>query len=175
MKEFVEKCDGNFGTLAEAVDQTDIPRVKDTRPTPSYRGTLTLGDSVNYEATLTIDVERYPCTMIARPPTASRFVVKEDMGAPEATQSSVTMGDDDPNAGGPLAAVRNQRVYQVDDPDEPGGKINVEPDDLERGYEYGRTAVHISESDRTVIDFVSQPGLEIIGFVDQQQVSFTGL
>ena len=80
LKDFVENCGGNFGTLAEAIEQLEIPRLKETRAVPSYRGTLTLGDTEAYDATLTIDVERYPCTMVAKPPTASSFVVRTDLG-----------------------------------------------------------------------------------------------
>ena len=173
LKDFVEKCDGQFGPLAVAIEQLDIPRIKDTRPTPSYRGTLTLGDSENYTNTLTIDVERYPCTMIAKPPTASSFVVRTDLGggAGTSTQSSVTVAGD-AQADGQLAAVRNQRVYQVEDPDQPGTKKDVEMDELERGFEYGRTAVHISESDANIVKLETQPGLELIGFIQEERVIF---
>lgn len=171
LKDFVENCNGKFGTLAEAVQQTDIPRTKEVRPIPNYKGTLTLGNNKEYEATLTIDVERYPCTMVAKPPSASKFAVRTDLGGEEAeTQTTVTLAGEDPTAGGQLAPVRNQRVYKVENPDEPGTIINVEFEDLERGYEYGRTAVHISEGDRSVVDFESNPGLELIGFVHQEKV-----
>ncbi|KAL5435182.1 ATP-dependent DNA helicase II subunit 2, variant 2 [Paraphaeosphaeria minitans] len=171
LKEFVDQCDGNFGTLAEAIEQLAIPRIKDTRPTPSYRGTLTLGDSQTYDATITIDVERYPCVMVAKPPSASSFVVRTDLGGVGAsTQSSNTMvGDDDHPMNGQLSAVRNQRVYQVNNPDEPGEKMNVEPDDLERGFEYGRTAVHISESDANVVKLENDPSLQLVGFIRAEE------
>lgn len=64
-----------------------------------------------------------------------------------------------------LSAVRNQRVYQVDNLEEAGMKKNVEMDELERGYEYGRTAVHISESDMNVVKLETQPSLQLVGFV----------
>ncbi|PVI02902.1 ATP-dependent DNA helicase II subunit 2 [Periconia macrospinosa] len=163
LKEFVEDCDGVFGSLAEAVEQLQIPRIKEVKPTPSYRGTLSLGDARTYDATISIDVERYPCTMIAKPPSASSFVTRTDLAG---TQSSATVtGEDDP-MNGELSAVRNQRVYQVENPDEPGQKMNVEADELERGYEYGRTAVHISESDANVVNIETSPGLELLGFLD---------
>ncbi|KAF1958233.1 SPOC domain-like protein [Byssothecium circinans] len=165
LKEFVDDCGGNFGTLEEAIEQLQIPRIKEVRPTPSYRGTLTLGDAVKYTATLTIDVERYPCTMVAKPPSASSFAVRTDL-AGSSTQSTGTVVGDDHPMDGQLSAVRNQRVYQVDNPDDPGQKMNVEPEDLERGYEYGRTAVHISNSDAGVVNIETQPGLELIGFMD---------
>ncbi|KAF2865286.1 SPOC like C-terminal domain-containing protein [Massariosphaeria phaeospora] len=170
LQDFVEKCDGSFATLAVAIDQLEIPRIKDTRPTPSYKGTLTLGDAQKYEGTLTIDVERYPCTMIAKPPTASSFVVRSDLGgAPgPSTQSTATLAGDSIQDG-QLSAVRNQRVYQVENPDEPGIKSNVEPDELERGYEYGRTAVHIAESDLNIVKLETEQCLELIGFVPEDK------
>lgn len=168
LKSFVDECDGIFGTLAEAIDQLQIPRLKETRPVPSFKGQLTLGDPENYEATLTIDVERYPCTMIAKAPTASSFVVRTDVSGssaagPSAQSSNTIVGEDHPMTD--LSAVRNQRVYQVEDQEEQGMKKNVEMDELERGYEYGRTAVHISESDMNVVKLETQQSLSIIGFV----------
>jgi ATP-dependent DNA helicase 2 subunit 2 len=104
--------------------------------------------------------------MIAKPPTASSFAMRTDAsGAPgPSTQSSTTItGEDHPITD--LSAVRNQRVYQVDDEGEPGAKKNVEMEELERGYEYGRTAVHISESDMNVVKLETTQSLALIGFV----------
>lgn len=169
LRGFVEKCNGNFGTLAEAIDQLNIPRLKQTRPIPSFRGQLTLGDASKYDATLTIDVERYPCTMLAKPPTASSFVVRTDLGAagPSDGPSDGIVGEDHPMSD--LAAVRHQRGYQVDDPDEPGAKKNVEMEDIEKGYEYGRTAVHIAESDMNAVKLETTPALELIGFIREEE------
>jgi ATP-dependent DNA helicase 2 subunit 2 len=166
LKGFIENCDGMFGTLAEAIAQMDTPRLKETRPIPSFKGGLTLGNANLYEATMTIDVERYPCTMIAKPPTASSFVVRTDLGgAPGASgEESATVPEDQP-VDGQLSAVRNQRAYQVDNPDEPGIKMNVEMEDLEKGYEYGRTAVHISESESNVVKLETEAAFELIGFI----------
>lgn len=121
---------------------------------------------------MTIDVERYPCTMIAKPPTASSFVVRTDLsGAPGAsTQSSATVVGDDHQANGELSAVRNQRIYQVDNPDEPSQKMNVEMEDLEKGYEYGRTAVHVSEGDASIVKLETHQCLDLIGFVQDNKV-----
>ncbi|KAF2476883.1 SPOC domain-like protein [Lindgomyces ingoldianus] len=171
LKDFARKCNGNFATIAEAISQLEIPRTKNTHPVPSYKGTLTLGDSENYDTTLTIDVERYPCTMIAKPPTASSFVVRTDLsgGAGASTQSSATVAGDEHRGDGQLAAVKSQRVYQIDNLDEPGTKTNVEMEDLERGFEYGRTAVHISESDANVVKLETSPCLDLIGFVPEEK------
>ncbi|KAF2030606.1 ATP-dependent DNA helicase-like protein II [Setomelanomma holmii] len=169
LKVVVESCDGIVGTLAEAVDQLAIPRLKEVRPTPSFRGALTLGDPEIYDSTISIDVERYPCTMLAKPPTASSFAMRTDVGTagPSAQPSNIIVGEDHPMSD--LSAVRNQRVYQVDNLDEPGTKKNVEQDELEKGFEYGRTAVHISESDMNVVKLETQAFLSIIGFVKAEE------
>jgi len=170
LKSFVEDCDGNFGTLATAIDQLHIPRLKETRPVHNYRGSLTLGDPHNYQATITIDVERYPCTMLAKPPTASSFVVRgevKDESGQSIQSSAIVIGDNPPTT--ELSAIHNQRVYQVDDKNQPGSKINVEMDELERGYEYGRTAVHISESDMNVVKLETQQSLDLVGFVKAEE------
>ena len=73
--------------------------------------------------------------------------------------------------GNSLAPVRSARTYQVIDEEAPGGKRDVTRDDLAKGYEYGRTAVHISESDLNVTKIETQAGFEIIGFIPWSTVS----
>ena len=144
-----------------------MPRLKTTNPVPSYKGQLTLGNPDKYETALTIDVERYPRTMIRKPPTASSYVV-----ATENTQSTRTIqaSDEVDEGSGNMALVRNSRVYQVIDEDAPGGKREVPLEDLAKGYEYGRTAVPISESDMSVTRLDSKAGLEIMGFIQMDKV-----
>ncbi|KAK5683781.1 ATP-dependent DNA helicase yku80 [Elasticomyces elasticus] len=169
LKQLCEDCDGAFGTLAQAVDELGIPRVKSTKPVPSYKGSLTLGNPEEYDTAMSISVERYPKTMAASAPSASKYVNRSDMG--DATQSTMTMnGDEAPNGSGDgLAAVKNALTYQIEDPDAPGGKRDLDRDELSKGYEYGRTAVHISESDRNVTTYETTPVLDVIGFVDKNQ------
>ncbi|KAI8941189.1 ATP-dependent DNA helicase II subunit 2 [Plenodomus lindquistii] len=169
LRNFTEQCDGNFGTLAVAIEQLHIPRLKETRPTPSFKGQLTLGDPANYDATITIDVERYPCTMLAKPPTASSFVVRTEDGkaGPSAESSATMVGEDHTMTD--LSAVRNQRNYQIDKPGAVDGKAIVSLEDLERGYEYGRTAVHISESDMNCVKMETEQSLQLVGFVKAEE------
>ena len=169
-RQLCDDCNGIFGTLAQAVNELQTPRIKETRPVPSYKGTLTLGNPAQYDSALAITVERYPKTMVAAPPSASSFVVRNDL---EATQSmdltNSNEGAGTSNDG--LAAVHTARTYQVEDKDGPGGKKDVDRDELAKGYEYGRTAVHISESDRNITTYETHQGLDIIGFVDANQYS----
>lgn len=165
--------------MQEAIEELGKPRLKTTRPVPSYKGLLTLGDPGQYDSALCIDVERFPKIMIRRPLSASQYVQRTNLSNGQAsTQSSATMlpdadGDlsmaqDDQNA---LTSVRNARTYQVLDGTAPGGKRDVSRDDLAKGYEYGRTAVHISESDLNVTKLETHAGFDIIGFVPWATVS----
>lgn len=170
LKALVDDCGGVFGTMQEAIEELGIPRLKATRPVVSYKGQLTLGDPEKYDTAISIDVERYPRVMLRRPLSASHFVRRtEPSNGQASTQSSDTVlpdaegiGGTDPNS---MTTVRNARSYQVTDDGAPGGKRDVSKDDLAKGYEYGRTAVHISESDLNVTKLETQAGLEIIGFI----------
>ena len=168
--------------MAQAVEELYIPRVKSVKPVVSYKGELTLGDPKDFESTMRIGVERYPRTMIARPPAASQYVVRTKTTSADgenenihSEQSSVTLGNErqkheESSTGEGLAAVKNTRKYQVEDETVPGSKKDVDVEDLAKGYEYGRTAVHISESDLNVTTFETIPGFEIIGFIPQEKV-----
>ncbi|THX45952.1 putative Ku family DNA helicase [Aureobasidium pullulans] len=162
-----EESNGLYGTLGFAIDEMVIPRMKTVRPVHSYKGYLTLGDMENYDSAMAIDVERYPRVMIAKAPSASQFVVRPNMAAGE-TQSQFAPPDDQPKQGD-LAAVKNTRTYQVPDEEAPGGKRELEQEELARGFSYGSTVVPIEESDKNVTDFESKQGMDIIGFVVKDQ------
>jgi ATP-dependent DNA helicase 2 subunit 2 len=85
--------------------------------------------------------------------------------------------DTDGDAGAPgfnnLAPVRNARTYRISDETAPGGKRDVDPGTLAKGYEYGRTAVHISESDLNVTRIETELGLSIVGFIPWVNVGKT--
>ena len=167
LRNLAEECNGAFGTLAQAIDELGIPRLKTVRPVHSFKGYLTLGNPEDYDTAMAIDVERYPKTMLAKAPTASSFVVRQDMAPVDATQSTHTLTGEENQDG--LAAVKNARTYQVPDEQAPGGKRDVEQEELAKGYAYGSTAVYISESDRNVTTYETKPGLDIVGFVAKEQ------
>lgn len=158
------ECNGLYGTLAQAIDELSIPRIKTVKPIPSFKGFLTLGNPEEYDSAMAIDVERYPRVMVQRPPAASQFVIRSNM-APGETQPSADL---DGGAQDDLAAVKNARTYQVADESAPGGKKDVEMEDLAKGYSYGSTAVPISESDRNVTTFETKQGLDLVGFVTKE-------
>ena len=148
---------------------------------PSYKGQLTLGNPDVYDSTLCIDIERYPRTKIAVAPSASQFVTRSTGGtsahssATLAADGSYLAEDGPPDTGGNLTSVKSSRTYQVEDADAPGGKREVNREDLAKGYEYGRTAVHISDSDTNVTKLETHAALELIGFVPREKVVPHGL
>lgn len=170
----MEQCNGaQFATIGEAIDQLDIPRLKLPRPYKNYDGPLTLGDPKNENlASFSINVERWFKTKQARQLTASTVVMKSDPGGGPAHSTQTLQGDEmqGVEATG-FGAVRFARTYKVNDPDAPGGKRDVEFESLAKGYEYGRTAVHISESDYNVTKIETVKGFEIIGFIPWEKVS----
>ncbi|EEA20653.1 ATP-dependent DNA helicase yku80 [Talaromyces marneffei ATCC 18224] len=162
LRGLVEDCDGVYGTLAQAIAELDIPRVKVVRGVPSFRGDLRLGNPMQYDTALRIQVERYYRTYVAKPPSTSSFVVKTGGDASQpSTQTLEASKDADAN----LTSVRNVRTYHVDDPQVVGGKRELERDELAKGYEYGRTAVPISESDENITKLETMAALELIGFI----------
>jgi ATP-dependent DNA helicase 2 subunit 2 len=159
--------------LVEAIDNRFVPEVKSVRPYKAFSGRLALGDFTKYpETALYIDIIRYTKTKKASPPSASSVVVNN--GASNG-QSSATLGDTDMPDAPDLSAVKNHYVYQVDDPNCPGGKKDVERDDLAKGYAYGRTAVHISEAEKNITEMDTVESFSIIGFIPSNMVRFSYL
>lgn len=160
-------CNGVCGTLQQAVSELGMPRVKSVRPVQSYRGLLTLGDPNTFETAMCIDVERFPRTTQARPPTASNFVVGHESSSTQLGQSD----EREPDGPSDLTSVRHARAYVVSDEKAPGGKRDVDREELDKGYAYGQTAVPIAEADENVTKFESIAGLEIMGFIPRVHVS----
>lgn len=160
-----------FGTLEQAVSEMEIPRVRAVRPIASFKGFLQLGNPEEYDTAVRIPVERYPRIMVARPPTASQFVLRSDLAAEQEGQDSATaVPETQPEEDSGLTSVRNLRAYQVNDESAPGGKRDIEREDLAKGYEYGRTAVHISETDENITRLETAAALELVGFIQSERV-----
>lgn len=173
LRNLVEDCDGAYGTLEQAISEMEIPRVKQVRSSATFKGLLQLGNPEDYNTAVSIPVERYYRTYIAKPPTASSFALRSDVSGsqedPGITQPSATV-DAEGSQPGDLTTVRNLRSYQVKDESSPGGKVDVERQDCAKGYEYGRTAVHISETDENITILDTPAAMELIGFIQSDKV-----
>ncbi|KIW06201.1 uncharacterized protein PV09_02679 [Verruconis gallopava] len=172
LKQLCEDCDGTFGTMAYAISELGLPRITLPNPVPLYKGTLTLGDPSKYDTAMTIQVERYAKVRLAKAPTASNYVVSVGGGggvaaaAGSSTHTSATVQDGgDESAGDGLASVKYSRTYTVEDENAPGGKREVERDELARGFEYGRTAVPMEREDEHVTKLETFESFDIVGFV----------
>ncbi|PUU80464.1 SPOC like C-terminal domain-containing protein [Tuber borchii] len=167
IKKVVEACNegdqelGVFGTLAEAIYELGKPRLKKVRPVASFRGELTLGNLETYDTAFSINVERYPRTAIAKPISASSYTAKTEKPGSGGSVS----GDGSVSGGVDLQAVKNARAYQIEDDAAAGGMMDIEKDQMEKGYNYGRTVVPISATDETITVLETEPGLQIVGFV----------
>ncbi|KAI2470434.1 ATP-dependent DNA helicase II subunit 2 [Annulohypoxylon bovei var. microspora] len=166
LKELVDKCDGLYGTMAEAISELEMPRIKPVRPYKTYDGELTLGNPAEHKDAMSISVERYFKTHKATIPPASRVVLSTDPGASQAAGGDEMEGVEHTGA---FAAVKNARTYKVNDPEAPGGKRDVEFESLAKGYEYGRTAVHISESEYNITKIETTKCFTILGFIHQEK------
>ncbi|KAH8176434.1 ku70/Ku80 beta-barrel domain-containing protein [Sarocladium implicatum] len=162
LRALVDGCNGGvFATIAEAIDELDTPRIKSVKPYKSYDGPLTLGNPEKLPSAMSINVERYFKTHQARPMAASTVTVKSESAA---TQSTQTLEGDEME-GVEFSAVKQARTYKVNDPEAPGGKRDVEAESLAKGYEYGRTAVHISESEHNITKIETTKSFSIVGFI----------
>ncbi|KAI5804563.1 putative Ku family DNA helicase [Geopyxis carbonaria] len=162
LKNLCEECDGVFGTLEEAVSELGMPRLKSVRPVASYKGKLTLGDTKVDEVCFAIDVERYPRTMVAKPVSASRYVDVPGSAEDESSEQTVQLED---RGAKELQAVKMARAYKVDDEENPERKKEIERDELEKGYKYGRTVVPISATDELITILPTESSMQIVGFI----------
>lgn len=165
-----DKCTtSTFATAAAAIADLATPKVKVTKPYSPYKGKLTLGDDLKFPDTaMCIDVERYFRTKVAKPVSASSFVIRSGASGTASQQSSHTIQADKDmldNGGGDMAPVRTARFYEINNPDGANGRQTVEYEELAKGYEYGRTAVHVSKSDEDVTVFETVKKFEIVGFI----------
>ncbi len=159
-----------FGTMAQAVEELQEPRLQPPKPYRTYAGTLTLEDPENPKSTLSINVERYFKTRLARPPTASSVVVKTEPRGPTQSTETLDKMEGVEHTGVTFSAVRDTRTYKINDPDAPGGKRDVEVESLAKGYEYGKTAVYFDEAEQNITAFETEPGFSILGFIKSSNV-----
>lgn len=162
LKRLVNLTEGVYGTMDEAIEGLARPHIKPIRPTPSYKGQLRLGDPAAYDTAITIDVERYPKVMVRRPPPSHSFVLRD--GAP------AQQPEDDGNGADTMTGVRVAYSYRIKDEEAADGYRDIPREELAKGYQYGRTAVHISESDENVTKLETFQSYDILGFIPHENV-----
>lgn len=139
--------------MAEVISSIAYPRVKTVRPVPSYKGYLTIGDPSKYDDAISIEVERYPRTKKAAAQSASKYVSPKEG---EAQQGSFQGG-----------SVSLRRTYKIKKGD---AEFEVEKEDLDKAYLYGRTIVNISDADQAIMQLDTHAELSIVGFIQKRGV-----
>ena len=155
----------------------DVPTVKNVKAQPSFKGQLRLGkpkdlstengSSEGYDTAISIPVERFFRTHVAKAPSASQYVLRSDAGGDGGDGMD---GDGHAKRHNPLTKVKNMRQYQVEDKNAPGGKVDVEREALAKGYHYGHTVVPITATDENITKLETFAGLDVLGFVDMREV-----
>lgn len=160
--------------MAEAIDDLVTPRVRLVGLVKKYAGALTLGNPESFPSALSFDVLRFPVAKKAAPVSASSVVLRSD---PVGTQSTMTLDHDDGlENDSDFNRVKQHRNYKVKDLTAPGGKRDIAPEDLQKGYTYGSTAVHIAEAEWDVTILPTFKDFSIIGFIANDKVEpFIGL
>jgi ATP-dependent DNA helicase 2 subunit 2 len=172
LRDLVEAAGGTFFTMSKAIADMSVPSIKSVWPVTTYKGTLTLGNVEKFpDTSLQLEVERYPKIMPVKAPSAKHVVVKPEFGSDAVGPSAPPAAAKQEEDGSLAAAVKRARSYQVEDASAPGGKRDVDGEQLERGYEYGRTAVNVSKEDMEVATIPTRQCLDIIGFVSAKTVS----
>lgn len=140
--------------MAEVISSIAYPRVKTVRPVPSYKGVLTIGDPEKYNDAIAIDVERYPRTKKASAMSASKYVPPKDGSS---TQEAIE--------GGNVALQRTYKIKKGED------EVEVEKEELEKAYLYGRSIVHLSDADLSITKLETDAELTVLGFVEKEGVT----
>ncbi|CAG8510008.1 7194_t:CDS:10 [Ambispora gerdemannii] len=143
LRKFAEDCDGDFFTLSYFLNQLESPQVKSIRLVNLYKGkTLVMGDAENYpDSSLSIPIEIYSRTTIARPKTASKWSVLSEV-------SSI-----DP-------AIKTHEK-QADE----ANRVEVPAEDLEKAYTFGRTIVPLISYDQDLLHLTTTASMDILGFI----------
>ncbi|KAF2668511.1 SPOC domain-like protein [Microthyrium microscopicum] len=167
----VLEASGTMTPVYKAVSELGIPSHRTVRAVTTYKGTLTIGHIGKFEEqSMKIEIQQWPLIMPATAQSAKTFLVqredKEGEHAGGSAESSATLQQSAPKEG-EETLLPSKRTYgkQIEDPTAPGGKIDVDKEQLEKGYVYGRTAVHIGTDDMGVVNLDTEAGLEVVGFV----------
>lgn len=164
MRDLCEGCDGLYATMARAIAQLQVPRPRQVRSVPTFRGDLVIGDpqGFGYDV-MHIAVQRYALTKLARPIPATRFSAVSNMTNPRSTDTQV-------EPPGTVLMVRTYKTVESSD-DEGAAPSEVEPSELEKGFSYGRTIVPVNRDEEELLHLNNPALLQVIGFVDSKSVS----
>lgn len=167
MLKMCEDSEGIYATFLEVAESLQTPRLRAVRPVATFKGVLSIGNIELYSNAVQIDVERYPKTKQAKAATATKFsTASETQSIFMQTQQGSSQKGGESSVLETTHQVVPFRAYKLQDGQELADRAL-----LEKGYSYGKTIVPISKADEDFLQFKTQVGLQILGFLDMQTVS----
>ncbi|KAL9087556.1 MAG: hypothetical protein Q9159_003572 [Coniocarpon cinnabarinum] len=170
LKRLVDQCGGVIGTLKQAIEEIQVPRIYVPNSASTFKGQLTLSDYATFGVAMEIDVERFPKIMVKAASTAKRLAIKTE-GNGDSMKDFTDLPDEEEREGVEKSLMRGSTTYQVKDPNALDGTRDVERKDLNKGYEYGRELVAIDPADEHVNMMETVSGMSIIGFVPRESLA----
>ncbi|CAG8443041.1 817_t:CDS:10 [Ambispora leptoticha] len=158
LRRFAEDCGGDVFTMNYFLNQLELPQVKAIRYVNLYKGkTLVMGDAENYpDSSLSIPIEVYSRTAIARPKTAGKWSVLSEAASidPEIKTHGVHVSR--------TYTISSKKEKKQADED---NRIEVPVEDLEKAYTFGRTIVPLISYDQELLHLATTASMDILGFI----------
>jgi hypothetical protein len=169
--------------LQEAYENAQGMKVKEVKPTTSFRGCLNIGDTVHHtDRSVAISVHMYPYVTEAKAPAAKKWSTLSNL-----TQSDGSSTSDLPPLSHAVHMIRKYVVKNSDTPDTakdgdtpmgdglPGTRDNksneVDANVLEKVYPFGKTLVKITAAEEAYLQQSTSPGMWVYGFLSKSAVS----
>lgn len=181
-------------SLADALAENMEFHTKQVRPTPAFRGYLTLGDPTqDLETSLSIDFHMYAKTYPQRPPTgkkwsalsegppsssagtkASHEVIMEMKYRKKPSGGTRTASENNNNNNDNTASTNTQGGEEsMDVQQEQAEGEEIEPEALEKAFMFGKSIVTINSEIEAYLRLHTEPGMKILGFLSRDAVRYT--
>ncbi|KAG9293780.1 hypothetical protein G9A89_019117 [Geosiphon pyriformis] len=158
-REFVRDCGGDIFTMRDFLNRLELPQIRAVKPTPVYKGFLTLGDVEEHpESSLSIPIEMYHKTSITRPPTAKKWSIPAEMSTLRQKTHEVYTSKVH------VIIEKSEDKNEGEKADE-ANQIEVPLEDLEKAYTFGKTIIPIPSYDEEVLGLHTIQSMCMLGFI----------
>ncbi|KAL1921828.1 uncharacterized protein VTP21DRAFT_10470 [Calcarisporiella thermophila] len=171
----VNKVDGAFFTMQDALEEIVKYRPKTVHPVPVYRGELTLGDSdLHFDTTLSIPVQVYNRTAEVKLPTAKKWSCVAATSGGEYRTHEVSMQRTykiKPTGKEGEGAEKEEKEDDDEEEEEEKEEEEQEVDEasLTKGYIYGKDLIPIYSYDEDALKLRTIKSFCILGFINARE------
>jgi len=153
-REFAQKANGEVWSVDEAIEILNEYRTKDVRATTLLRGPLIIGTPPN---SLEMSCWVYTKTKELTLPSAKKYSAVSEAAAGSEEEKTY--------------AVDMERVYSIKMNTKEGEKeIEISPDNLVKGYRYGKSIVPFSSIDEEQLALQNEKGLTVLYFFPKEKL-----